>query len=135
MQHKRSKQLVDRSVQGQLVLRVLAHWVVFLVGSFSVLTVWQLLLSGDPLNPFSAQMQDIWTHSAPVFVVLAVLIPVFVWDTVKFSNRFTGPMYRLRSSIRDLAQGGEPRPIPPSRRRPLRLRPRRRLRRAGRRAR
>ncbi len=33
------------------------------------------------------------------------ILPTFVYDSMKLSNRFAGPVMRLRESIRDLAQG------------------------------
>ena len=39
------------------------------------------------------------------------LLPVFILDTIKLSHRFAGPIYRLRNTIRSLAQGEEFRPL------------------------
>jgi hypothetical protein len=32
-------------------------------------------------------------------------VPVYVWDLVKLSHRFAGPMLRLRRILKDLAAG------------------------------
>ena len=39
---------------------------------------------------------------------MVFLLPVFVLDTIKMSNRFAGPIYRLRQTIRSIAQGDPP---------------------------
>ncbi len=52
-----------------------------------------------------------WVHSAPVFIILLALLPVFVWDTVKLSHRLAGPMYRFHKTVQRLAAGEEVEPI------------------------
>ena len=34
-----------------------------------------------------------------------VLLPAVIFDLLRLSNRFAGPMFRLRRSMHDLAQG------------------------------
>ncbi len=107
----RKKQFIDRSVQGALARRIVLQWLLFFAASVVVLPLWQLLLSGDLLRPFSQGMIDMWVQNAPVFVILLALLPAFVWDTVTLSNRFAGPMYRLRGTLRHLAAGEDVQPI------------------------
>ena len=111
MTNSRYRHFIDRSVQGKLILRILVHWVFLLTATFVTLYVWQFLLSGDPQRPFSPQMRDVWSRFLPLLVVFLCLLPAFVWDTVKFSHRFVGPMFRLRSSMRALAKGESVAPI------------------------
>ena len=35
------------------------------------------------------------------------MLPIFAWDTVTLSHRFTGPMYRFRKTLQELAARGE----------------------------
>ena len=107
----RKKFFIDRGVQGALTKRILLHWLMFLAVSFVVLPLWQLILSGDLLRPFSQGFVDAWVYSAPVFVILLALLPAFVWDAVTLSHRFAGPMYRLRGALRSLGQGEDVRPV------------------------
>jgi hypothetical protein len=39
------------------------------------------------------------------------MLPIFIVDTIKLSNRFAGPIYRLRLTIRSLAEGETFRPL------------------------
>ena len=39
------------------------------------------------------------------------MLPIFVWDTVKLTNRVVGPICRLKSTIRRIASDGEPRTV------------------------
>ena len=43
---------------------------------------------------------------APLLCLMFMLIPVYVWDIVKLSHRFAGPMLRLRGILNELADGG-----------------------------
>ena len=102
---KRRQNLSKHKVQVRLVARIALHWLIFFATSIAVLYVWQLLLSGDPFNFFSIEVGEVLEKSAPVFVVLVVLIPLFVWDTVKLSNRIVCPVNRLESAIARAADG------------------------------
>ena len=111
MKSRRKKQFIDSAVQGALARRIILHWLIFFVMVFFTLPLWHLMSSAEVFSPFSELMQESWAETAPVFVILLAMIPIFVWDTVTFSNRFTGPMYRLHSSIKSLAAAEEVQPI------------------------
>jgi hypothetical protein len=38
---------------------------------------------------------------------MVFLLPVFIFDTIKLSHRFAGPVLRLRNEMRAVADGGE----------------------------
>lgn len=103
--NSRRSRFVDSKVQGALVKRFVLHWIAFLLTSFVLLVLWQLLVSGDPIHGFGSVLDEIWTHNMPVFVTLIVLLPVLVFDTIKLSHRFAGPVIRLREALRDVADG------------------------------
>ena len=42
------------------------------------------------------------------FVVLFLLLPAFLWDTMRVSHRFAGPVLRLRRMMRELSLGEDP---------------------------
>ncbi len=107
---KRKRVLIDPVVQWAIGRRVILHWMLFLtcllslnaflhiMGSITQVTVWQAIADG-----LRAQI--------PILAVMLVLLPIFVHDTMKLSNRFAGPMFRLRSSITALGRGTPTRPI------------------------
>ncbi len=111
MKMRRNKYFINRSEQGTLICRIVMHWLLFLAISFFVLPVWQIMISAEPFRPFAKGTVDMLVHSAPLFLILIALLPVFVWDTVKLSNRFAGPMYRFHKAVRSLAAGETPEPI------------------------
>jgi hypothetical protein len=108
---QRAKVFVDRSVQGALVRRLLLQWFMFFTIAVIVMPFWELILSGDLTTPSMVAMKESWKHTAPMFVFLLALLPAFAWDTVKLSNRFAGPIYRIRQVIRSAAAGEKVQPI------------------------
>ena len=107
----RKKFFIDRDVQSALMRRIVLQWLLFLAVSLMVLPVWQLLMTGNLSGPFSQVIVNMWTQTAPVFVLLVALIPAFVWDSLTLSNRFAGPMCRLRGAMRRLAAGEDVEPL------------------------
>jgi len=105
--NSRKKVFVDREVQGALMGRIVRQWMLFFVALFIAMPVWHLALSEEPFTSATQAFQDGFKHTIPVFVLLLALIPPFVFDTMKLSNRFAGPMCRLRQIMRDVADGEE----------------------------
>jgi len=105
MKERRTKVVSYKKIQFALAKRIMLHWGILFLTSIALLTIWQLLVSGDPFNLYSDHMKAMWAKVIPVFVVFLALLPVFVYDTVKFSNKFTGPVYRLQKTMQSLAEG------------------------------
>lgn len=101
--NQRKKCFVDRPVQGALVRRAVVYvfLVVMLVSLLSALCVAVLEgpLSGSQL---AARM---WSKLGPAWVASILLIPIVVIDCLRLTNRFAGPMLRLRRAMKDIADG------------------------------
>lgn len=101
--NQRKKYFVDRQVQGALVCRTVAYvsLVLMLVSLLSALcvTVMEGPLSGSQLA------ERMWSKLGPAWVASILLIPIVVIDCIRLSNRFAGPMLRLRRAMKDLAAG------------------------------
>lgn len=102
---QRKKKFVDPQVQGALVRRLVIHWVAFIGVAAAVSFALQVLT--DPFRPMSDHASSLWRTQGPFLLVLIFMLPVFVVDTIKLSHRFAGPIFRLRSTIRSLAMGGD----------------------------
>jgi hypothetical protein len=109
MKNRRKRSLVDPTVQGGLVLRIIVYWVVFMTDVVLALMFWWLLAS--PVRDFNPCLGEMWSTYAPVVVVSIFLLPLGILDTIRFSNRFVGPLVRLRRSMRQLASGEAVAPI------------------------
>jgi hypothetical protein len=106
---QRRQKFIDSKVQGALARRIIFHWVLFV----SVAAVAALLLQvlSDPFRPAGDHLQNVWYTHGPFIIVMAFLLPVFVMDTIKISHRFAGPIYSLRRTMREVADGQPPRKL------------------------
>lgn len=104
----RKKTYVDPLIQGSLVRRLAFHWIAFVLVAGTLSFCLQVL--SDPFRPLGEHVQQLWWTHGPLLLVLICMVPVFVLDTIKLSHRFVGPIYRLRKTIRSIAEG---KPTPP----------------------
>ena len=111
MQKKRFRVFVDKRVQGALARRVTLYWVICLWGTFCVLAGFPIIvtwLAGIQYAPSAGELlHTAWLRFWPTLVASAFMLPIIVWDVMRVSHRFAGPMIRLRHAMRDLADGKE----------------------------
>lgn len=107
--HDRSRLFVDRRLQGDIVKRILLHWLAFVAIGTAVAVA--LRWFTHPTVPFSRQLGEMFAAFGPFLVTLLALLPVFVLDTIKLTNRFAGPYVRFRRHIRDLVENRASGPI------------------------
>jgi hypothetical protein len=108
-QAKRRRVFVDSRVQGALLRRMAIYWIVFLGAFLLQFTFWSVCM--DPLRPLSETIDDVGRRTLPAVLASAWLLPVVLYDLVKMSNRFVGPVVRLRTALGELAAGKETRDI------------------------
>lgn len=100
---RRRKYFVDRDVQGAVLKQALLYWlwttVVFgLVIAFCrIMPAW-LSNSNEPWGKISF-------HLGPYSLASIVLFPIIIYCSIRFSNRFAGPMVRVRRALKALARG------------------------------
>jgi hypothetical protein len=108
---RRKRYCVDRKVQSALTRRMVYQWFVFLFVASLALPLFNVMMRGDFSRPLAQTLRD----TASDFVILAVtflcLLPYFVLDTYKQTNRFAGPIYRLRNTMRSLLNGEKTPPL------------------------
>ena len=103
---KRNRQWVDREVQGGVLGKIAVHWVLFFVVNAIALTVW-IRMFEQPDVAWGQTFADTVRRFFPFFVISVALLPAFVWDTLKLTNRFAGPMSRMRQGLAN-ARAGKP---------------------------
>ena len=101
---KRTKILVDPKVQWSIAGRLLLHWGLLLICLVSIGALVRLM-AASTAETFSDALWAALKSQAAVAGVMFVLLPVFIRDTMKLSNRFAGPMFRLRTVLADMASG------------------------------
>jgi hypothetical protein len=102
-QSQRSRILVDPQVQWSIAGRILCHWGLFLVCLVSISAMVRIMGSAGQ-QPFADTWRTAAIAQVPILGVMLLLLPVFLRDTLKMSNRFAGPMFRLRTALRSMAE-------------------------------
>lgn len=106
MRNMRKKRFVDPAVQGKLVLRLFLHCFMFL----ATVAIFVCLVEFAVGEPEQALRNTVSKHGL-TFLAFLVLAPAFVYDLFGLSNRFVGPILRLRRAMKDLADGKEVQPL------------------------
>ena len=101
---KRRKALVDPEVQGDVLRKIAIHWILFFICNAIALMIW-IRLFEQPDADWGQTFGDTMRRFMPFFIITMALIPAFVWDTLKLTNRFAGPIMRLRASLVEASEG------------------------------
>jgi len=107
--HDRSRLFVDRRLQGDIVKRILLHWLTFVAVGTTIAVIVRWL--SHPTDPMSQQLREMLASFGPYLIALFALLPVFVLDTIKLTNRFAGPYVRFRRHIREILENKATGPI------------------------
>lgn len=103
----RKQTFVDSHVQGALIRRILVHWLLFF-GITAMLIVAMNALGADPSLSLVERITSGGSGNMFLFaLVMLCLFPAFALDTIRFSNRFVGPITRVRRCLRELGTTGE----------------------------
>jgi hypothetical protein len=108
--NQRSRRFIDRSIQGSLVVRVFLYWVATLVTQ-AVLVVFFAVLFSSP-DDFYQKIQQFSSYLWLTAIASTLVLPIILYDLVKLSHRWVGPIYRLRAALSSLSRGER---IPPMR--------------------
>lgn len=108
-QVKRARMYVDKNVQGGILTRVAIHWGLFFFTTAFAYIVIQAIVAPTG-STFVSRLQGALTEFTILGFLMLSLLPAFMLDFVRFSNRFAGPIVRLRRFLRELGENGD---VPP----------------------
>ncbi len=108
-QFQRRQLFVDPQVQGALVLKTVLYWITCVVAIALMVLCWRIVTG--PARMFYTHFDEMWFHFGPALVASFLILPLVVYDILRMSNRFCGPLFRLRRSLRALARGEPVEPI------------------------
>jgi len=106
---RRSVFLVDRKVQGALMVRMIFYWL-FCLLSITLMVVCWSVYSGPPRR-FVDLFLDLYYRYLPALAASLILLPIVMMDVVRMSNRFVGPVMRLKTALQELADGRPAQPL------------------------
>lgn len=102
---KRTRLWIDPSLQLGLLVRLTLHLVTCALVLLHVAFLYEVManlpavLSQGVLTFY----REFFARQAPLFVGLLAILPIFLYDMVKFSHRFAGPLYRYRKTLEAMA--------------------------------
>ncbi len=105
----RKKLLVNRELQGALILRTMVYWgacLFFVFTPIALLRTWH-----EPERLVFHHLLDTLAEHYSVLLCASVLLPLALYDMLKTSNRIAGPVFRLKREIGRLANGEDVAPL------------------------
>lgn len=95
---------VNRRIQGAIVLRLLTYYLACGVTATCMLVAWRVAVYGNE-GGLRAHLGSLWSQLGPGALSILLLLPMVLFDSVRLSHRFTGPMVRLRNTLQAAARG------------------------------
>ena len=111
MINRRKKKFVDRKIQGRLLLGIAAHWLLYFMLIMSAIPMWHVLTVSGFSQPLTKILADSWGSMTPVFLFLAAVLPIFIWETVQIQQPIRGPHLSTTQHDPKHNAGEEVRPI------------------------
>lgn len=111
--NKRTVRYIDSGLQGSLMFRLGAYWFIYnaalmltLFGQKLLWVVPDLVMGGGSENA-GVLFQEFLTQAKPLLLAMGLFCPLMIWDMMRYSHRFAGPLYRFRKAMAD-HMSGEP---------------------------
>lgn len=104
---QRRTYFVDKKVQGDLLFRIARYWMlsVVVVGALTILG-WMFVSPGmGALVQLRQELPMLFGGLVVALLVSMAVLPVILYDLLKLTNRFAGPMVRLRRAMQQAAAG------------------------------
>lgn len=108
-QQDRIQLYMGSKVQVALLARVVMYWCAYMGAIAAFILVWRIVTG--PARLFYTHFEDMWFHFGPAVIASLILLPFMLWDTLRVSNRFVGPLTRMREHFRMGARGEQVPPI------------------------
>jgi hypothetical protein len=105
--YKRSQLLIEPSVQRTLIRHAIGYWLCCALTLEFLNLAWQIS-TGPEQRSFWAYLlsQSLLESCVRLALGTTLVLPFVIWDMLKLSNRFAGPIYRMRRALREVAEHG-----------------------------
>jgi hypothetical protein len=105
----RFKVLVDGRLQGALLGRVLFYWCLCVAGILLLAGI-QAAWTGQQAD-WPVVINRVLLGFGPALIASVALLPLVLFDALRFSHRFAGPLTRLTKDAARLADGEDVPPV------------------------
>jgi hypothetical protein len=104
-----SSLFVDRQIQGSLLVRVAFYWLFCLTTVALLLIAWKAF--NGPPRRFIDLARELYVDYAPALLASLILLPIALLDILRVSGRFLEPFVRVRTALKELAEGRPAQPL------------------------
>lgn len=105
----RRQLMIDKSVQMEVIARAILYFLVAFLYFTGVIFCTQWM--SDPETPFFQHLIRFAGDAVLWAPALFLVAPLLVYDILRLTNRFVGPVYRIRTALQGLAEGEAGRPL------------------------
>lgn len=109
--HPRKRLFVNREIQGRLLARTALYWVLYHAVLWMAMFFYRyaehrgaVLAGAEPRSFSDLYGQFVHEHHSMWFCSF-VILPIVLWDLLKFSHRVVGPLVRFQRTLESLAAG------------------------------
>ena len=111
LKSRRKKTYVNRRVQGRILGRVAAYWILYHFVLWHGLFVYRYaqhrvaVAGGESAVSFRQLYSQFCADYAPLLFCAALILPLFMIDFVRMTHRIVGPLVRVRNALLQLMAG------------------------------
>jgi len=92
-----------------MLLRAAVYWLFCLISISLMLLCWNAV-TGPPRRLVDLA-SDVYLRFGPAMIASVLMLPAVLIDVLRMSNRFVGPVVRLRTALQDLAENRPAQPL------------------------
>jgi hypothetical protein len=113
-QYKRTRLLVNRRVQGRVLLRVLWLWGLYHFVLWNVMFFFRFMqycgerLTGGQARTSSELFAEFFHNHYSLLICAVIVLPYLVWDVLKLTHRFVGPLVQFQRCLTRMTNGERP---------------------------
>lgn len=109
---QRKRIFIDSPIQWALLIRIGLYWSVCLFAQVLIIVLVAVVAATSAApNAFAVHaLQLRWLVELVAFAS-ALVLPIVMFDALRLSHRWVGPIFRLRSALQELSRGEEVAPI------------------------
>ena len=109
--HPRKCLFVNREIQGRLLARTALYWMLYHGVLWMAMFLYRYadhrgaVQAGAALRPFSDLYGQFVNEHFSMWICAIAILPIVLWDLLKFSHRIVGPLVPFQRAIEHLAAG------------------------------
>ena len=102
---KRSRKFIDPEGQTAIIYRVVTYWlagIMFILMPLTFSSTWM-----EPEINLVTHFFNVVVRYWPMLLMMFLMLPFALYDVNRFSNRFVGPIYRVRKELENFEESGK----------------------------